>query len=42
MYILVDLLLWVHSDGREDLMNGGKTGIIGVEWIVRVRYRNGE
>jgi len=32
----------MHGDGREELMNGKKTGINGEEWIVRVRYRNGE
>jgi len=42
LYILVDLLLCIHSDRREELMNGKKTGINGEEWIVRVRYRNGK
>jgi hypothetical protein len=33
------LLLWIHSDGREESLNGKKYGINGEEWIVRVRYR---
>jgi hypothetical protein len=36
------LLLWINSNGREELMNGKKTAINGEEWIVRIMYRNGE
>jgi len=42
LYILVDSLLWIHSDGSEELMNEKKSGINGEEWIARVRYRDGE
>jgi hypothetical protein len=34
--------LWIHSDGREELMNRKKTGINGEELIVRVRENKKE